>query len=80
MVLGLIRVHYFNFQILIGAKMSLFLEMIRAYQCILITKKKDILSLGKGATQGFDNTKLTAEAEYSVNFSRSNKLFFKSAL
>ena len=31
-------------------------------------KNKDILNLGKGPTQGLDNTTLTTEAEYSVNF------------
>ena len=34
-------------------------------------KNKDILILGKGSTQGSDNTTLTAEAEYCINFSRS---------
>ena len=36
-------------------------------------KKKDILILGKGPTQGLDSTTLTAEAKYSVNFSRANR-------
>ena len=33
-------------------------------------KNKDILILGKEPTQGLDNTKLTAESKYSINFSR----------
>ena len=37
--------------------------------------KKDILILGIGPIQGLDNTTLTAEAKYSINFSRSNKKF-----
>ena len=36
-------------------------------------ENKDILILGKGQPQGLDNTTLTAEAEYSINFSRSQK-------
>ena len=36
-------------------------------------KKKDILILGMGPRQGLDDTTLTAEAQYSTNFSRSNK-------
>ena len=36
-------------------------------------KNKDVLILGKGQTQGLDNTTLTAEAEYSMNFSRSQR-------
>ena len=31
--------------------------------------KKAILILGKGPTQGLDNTTLTAEQEFSINFS-----------
>ena len=38
-------------------------------------RNKGMLSLGKGKTQGLDNTTLTAEAEYSINFSRSQKDF-----
>ena len=37
--------------------------------------KKDILILGLGPTQGLDDTKLTAEAQYSINFSKSNRKF-----
>ena len=37
--------------------------------------KKDILILGKGPTQGFGDTTLSAEAQYSINFSRSNRKF-----
>ena len=33
-------------------------------------KKKYILILGLGPTQGLENTALTAEAHYSINFSR----------
>ena len=36
-------------------------------------KKSDILILGKDPTQGVDDTTFTAEAQYSVNFSRSNR-------
>ena len=38
-------------------------------------KKKDILILGKAPTQGLDDTMLTAKAQYSINFSRSNRKF-----
>ena len=38
-------------------------------------KKKDILILGIGPTQGLDDTRLSAEAQYSINFSRSNRKF-----
>ena len=38
-------------------------------------KGKDILILRKGPTQGLNDTTLTAEAQYSINFSRSNRKF-----
>ena len=42
------------------------------FQCMLIIKK-DILVLGEAPTQGLDDTTITAEAKYSVNFARSKK-------
>ena len=41
-------------------------------------KNKHILILGKGRTQGLDNTTLTAEAKYSINSSRSQRKFWIS--
>ena len=38
-------------------------------------KGKDILVLGERTTQELDDTKLTAEAQYSIHFSRSNRKF-----
>ena len=37
-------------------------------------KKKDILLLGKGPTQGLEHT-LTAEKSYSINFNKENTKF-----
>ena len=43
-------------------------------------KKKDILILGKGSTQGLEHT-LTAEKMYSINFTVGKmNFFFKLAL
>ena len=36
-------------------------------------KGKDILILGEGPTQGLDNTTLTAESKYPINFTQSGK-------
>ena len=36
-------------------------------------KNTDILILGEGPTQGLDNTTLTAEAKYWINFTQSGK-------
>ena len=41
-------------------------------------RKKDIFALVKGPTQGIDYTTLTAKAQYSINFSRSNRKFHLS--
>ena len=43
-------------------------------------KKKDILILGKGPSEETDDTTIIAEAECSINFSRSQRIFFKSSL
>ena len=34
-------------------------------------KEKDIFILGEGTTQGLDDTTLTAEAKYPINFTQS---------
>ena len=36
---------------------------------------KDILILGKGPTQGLDDTTLTAKAKYTISFRQSGKRF-----
>ena len=41
-------------------------------------KNKDILILGERTTQGLDDTTLTAEAIYSINFTEPNKRFVLS--
>ena len=38
-------------------------------------KNKNTLALGKGPIQGLDNTTLTTEAKYSINFTKSGKIF-----
>ena len=38
-------------------------------------RKKDILILGEGPTQGLYNTILTAETKYPINYSQSGKRF-----
>ena len=38
-------------------------------------KKKDILILGEGPTQGLDGTTLTAEKIYSISFTATRKKF-----
>ena len=44
-------------------------------------RKKDLLILGEGTTDGLDDTTITAEPEYSVNTSNNrNKVFSVSAI
>ena len=43
-------------------------------------KKKDILILGEGPTQGLNGTTLTAEKKCSINFAENSKKLFKLAL
>ena len=42
------------------------------------SKKKGILIIGEGFTQGLEDTTLTAEKKYSINFTEHNKKFFLS--
>ena len=55
MVLALILVRFFYFQIMIGLKILLFVVYTIVHQCILIIKK-DKLVIGEGATQRLDDT------------------------
>ena len=41
-------------------------------------KNKNILILGEGPTQGLDDTTLTTEAKYRINFTQSGKRFVLS--
>ena len=56
--------------IIFGADMSLSVQ----YD----DNNKSILILGERPTQGLDDTQLTAEAKYSVNFTQSGKRFVLS--
>ena len=51
--------------IIFGADMSSSLDVDN--------KNKDILILGKEPKQGLDDTTITAEAKYSINFTQTNK-------
>ena len=58
--------------------MSLFLELICVHLYILIIKK-DILIVGEGTKQKInDDTTLTAEAKYPMNFTQLRKRFVLS--
>ena len=72
LVLDLILLFDFSFQILVVVKILLFLESSAVHQCRLIVKK-DILALAEKPTQGLDDTMIKAEAKYSINSTRSNK-------
>ena len=68
MVLDSIRVQKFYYLTIAWVEISLLLKHID-------NKKKYILILGKSPTQRIDQTVLTAEAQYSINFSRLNRKF-----
>ena len=44
----------------------------------IYNKRKDILTLGEGPTQGIDDTTLTAEAKYPINFTQPRRRFVLS--
>ena len=46
-----------------------------------VDNRKCIFILGEGPTQGLDDTTLTAEAKYSINFIQpGKKIYIKSTL
>ena len=53
--------------------MFIFLELILVLLCIFIIEKKGILVVGEGPTQELDNSTVTGEAKYPINFTRSGK-------
>ena len=56
--------------IIFGADMSSFVH--------IDNRNKDIFVLGERPTQGLDDTTLTAEAKYPVNFTQPRKRFVSS--
>ena len=73
-VLGLMHVQNFNCQTVNGVEMLLFLELTIILVCMLILKK-NIFVLGEGRTRVLDDTTITAEAKYPVNFTRPGRRF-----
>ena len=43
-------------------------------------ENKDILIFGEGSTQGLDDTTLTSEARYPINFTKPRKRFVLSTI
>ena len=64
--------HFLHFQILICLKIL----GVDISLSVHIYKRKDVLVLGEGPTQGSDDTTITGEAKCWVNFSRSRKKMF----
>ena len=68
-------IHSFHGQTVAGVKMVLYLAL---HLCMLIIKRKNILILREETTQGLDNTTITSEDKYHVNFKESGKRFVLS--
>ena len=79
MVFDLILVHFFLFQISIGSKNATILRVANSSLVKIDNKKKDVSVLGKGLTQGLDDT-IIAEAEYSINSSRLEKIIMEATV
>ena len=58
--------------------MSLFFEAAMSSSVHIGNKGKDILITGEGPTQGLDDTTLTAETKYPVNFTQLRNIFVLS--
>ena len=79
MVFDLILVHFFLFQISIESKNATILRVANSSLVNIDNKKKDVSVLGKGLTQGLDDT-IIAEAEYSINSSRLEKIIMEATV
>ena len=55
-------------------KNEIFLGVDMSLSSKIDNRKKDILTLGKGPTQGLEHT-LSAEKLYSINFTKKNTKF-----
>ena len=73
-LLDLIRVQNFYY-LMVAWEKILFIGADMSSSVHIDSKRKDILSLGEGPTERLNNTTLTAETLYSINFSRSNRKF-----
>ena len=73
MKLGLIEEQASHFLVVDSVKILIF-GADTSSSAHIDNKKKDILVLGKGPTQGLEHT-LTAEKMYSINFTEKNKKF-----
>ena len=73
MVLDLMHVHNLHDQMITWMKISLF--GVDNSSSVHVDKKKDTLVLSEGATQGLDDTAITAEDKYPINFTRSGRKF-----
>ena len=89
MVLDLMHVHNFHWQMVNGVKMLLFLVLIVVLLRMLITRNKISYVFGEGPTERLDDTTTTTETKLSVTITKSNILlilpnqkrkFVKSAL
>ena len=63
----------FSFRAGSTSKMSLFSGTDMSSSLHIDNKNKDMIILGEGLIQGLDDTKLTAEAIYPINFIQANK-------
>ena len=78
MVLGLTKNDFFSIADEVGRNVIIFGEDMSS-SSHTDNKKKDILILGKGSTQGLRHT-LAAEKLYSINFTKKNTKFCLSLI
>ena len=69
--MDLILIHFFSIPNFDWGKNAIIFRVDMSSSAHIDNKNKNILTPGRGATQGLDNTTLRAKAEYSTNFSRS---------
>ena len=69
--------HIYNFdgQMMNGVKILLFLELIIVFSLYVYIRKKDMLVLDEGPTDGLDDAIITRQTKCSVDITKSRRKF-----
>ena len=73
LVLDLMHVHNFYYLTVAGAENVIIFGVDNSSSVHNDNKKKNILVLDKGPTQGLDDTTIKTEAKYLINFTKSGE-------
>ena len=76
--IGFNHIHTFHCEIEAGEKNVIIFEVDNSSSVHVDSKKKKVLVLSEGPMQRLDDTTITTEAKYSINFTESGEIFVLS--